>query len=249
MTSIFAVSAIAAFLVGMSKGGLPSIGALAVPLIALVMPPLVGAALLLPIFLISDVVGLYLYRRQFSREHLTILAPAGLIGVLIGWAFGGWLSAEVLGLLVGVIGIIFCMRMWFGKWLRTSPVAGGVVSGVIWGSLSGVTSFISHSGGPTYQMYILPQQLPKMVFAGTTTIFFAIVNFAKIVPYWALGMFPEINIGFIVALAPVALLGTVAGKGLTGILPDWIFFRIVEVALLVLSVKLIGDYLAGGASY
>ena len=43
---IITLSMIAAFLVGLSKGGLPSVGAAAVPLLAIVMSPVLAAALL-----------------------------------------------------------------------------------------------------------------------------------------------------------------------------------------------------------
>jgi len=67
------LSGVAAFLVGLSKGGLPMIGMLAVPLMALVMPPLQAAMLLLPIYVASDLVGIWLYRHAFSRTHLRVL--------------------------------------------------------------------------------------------------------------------------------------------------------------------------------
>ena len=42
----FVIAGAAAFLVGASKGGLPMVGALGVPLLALVMSPVAAAALL-----------------------------------------------------------------------------------------------------------------------------------------------------------------------------------------------------------
>ena len=32
----------------------------------------------------SDVIGLWLCRKEFSKENLKILIPAGILGVLIG---------------------------------------------------------------------------------------------------------------------------------------------------------------------
>ena len=87
---------IAAFIVGLSKGGLPSIGMLAVPILALVMSPVKAAVLLLPIYLISDVVGVYLYRRKFSKPNLIVLIPAGILGVLIGWATAAMISDSAI---------------------------------------------------------------------------------------------------------------------------------------------------------
>lgn len=47
------------------------------PLLSLYITPMQAAVLLLPVYLISDVVGMWLYRRDFSKPHLRVLIPAG----------------------------------------------------------------------------------------------------------------------------------------------------------------------------
>ena len=90
-----------AFLVGLSKGGLPAIGMLSVPLLSLVMSPMKAAVLLLPIFVISDMAGIWLYRRHFSAVNLRILVPAGIVGVLIGWGTASLVSERAITFLIG----------------------------------------------------------------------------------------------------------------------------------------------------
>ena len=109
--------------------------------------------------------------------------------------------------------------------------------------MTGLTSFVSHTGGPPYQMYVLPQRLEKMKFAGTSTILFAIINAAKVIPYWELQQFSNFDSTLVLWLLPAAIIGTVVGKRLTQILPEKLFFRIVEITLLLLSLKLIADYI------
>ena len=82
--SYFVLAGLAALLVGLSKGGLPTVGMLAVPLLSLFMSPVKAAVLLLPIYIISDVVSVWLYRKNFSAPNLKILIPAGVLGVCIG---------------------------------------------------------------------------------------------------------------------------------------------------------------------
>ncbi len=72
------------------------------------------------------------------------------------------------------------------------PRPADVPRGLFWGSITGFTSFVSHAGAPPYQMYVLPQRLEKMVYAGTSTIVFAIINLLKLPPYWFLG---QVNLG------------------------------------------------------
>ena len=129
------------------------------------------------------------------------------------------------------------------KRANTVPRPADVPRGLFWGTIAGFTSFVSHTGGPPYQMYVLPQRLEKMVFAGTSTIIFAIINALKLIPYWALGEFNPGNLEVAAILSPVAIAGAIAGYKLTSVIPQKLFFRLVEVTLALVSVKLIFDAL------
>jgi uncharacterized membrane protein YfcA len=101
-------AALGAVLVGMSKGGLPSTGGLAVPILSLVISPIKAATLLLPIYVISDVVGVWLYRKHFSPWNLKVLIPAGICGVFVGWLTASMIPEKMVTMLIGVIGVLFC---------------------------------------------------------------------------------------------------------------------------------------------
>ncbi len=104
-----------AIIIGLAKGGLGGIGTLAVPVLALVISPVKAAALLLPILVVSDMFGLWLYRRNFDRRNLAILIPSAAIGVAAGWATAAFVSDRMVGLFVGVIGVSFCANLWFRR--------------------------------------------------------------------------------------------------------------------------------------
>ncbi len=239
--AVFAAVALAAFLVGLSKGGVPTIGMLAVPLVSLVMSPLVAAVLLLPLYIVSDAVGVWLYRRQYSAPNLRILVPAGLLGVGLGWATASVLPEAALALLVGLVGLWFCLLAWWPRDMASHAQPPHVWKGGFWGVLAGLTSFVAHAGGPPYQLYMLPQRLPKLAYAGTTTLFFAAVNAAKLLPYQHLQPYTLESLWRILAWVPFALLGTVAGAWLTRRLADAWFFRLVQISLFAVSLKLVWD--------
>jgi uncharacterized membrane protein YfcA len=111
--------------------------------------------------------------------------------------------------------------------------------------VSGFTSFVSHAGAPPYQMYVLPQRLEKMVYAGTTTILFAVVNAVKLVPYWALGQLSFDNLKLAAWLLPGAIAATFAGVWLVKIIPTSLFYRLVIIALFLVSLKLVADAAIG----
>jgi uncharacterized protein len=234
---------IATFFVGASKGGLPGVGILGVPILAQVISPVVAAGLLLPLYIVSDVYGLWLYRKSYDLKNIKILVPAATIGIAIGWATASFNSDAIVKFIVGVVGLWYAGDIFFKSKRSTDPKPADLPRGYFWGSLAGFTSFVAHAGGTPYQMYVLPQRLDKMVYAGTTTIIFAIVNLLKLPPYWLLG---QVNIGSLktcAVLTPVALFGAFAGYQLTRILPEKIFFRFVEIALFLLSLRLLYEAL------
>ncbi|MEN9617918.1 MAG: hypothetical protein RL406_155 [Pseudomonadota bacterium] len=238
--SYFVLAGLASLLVGLSKGGLPTVGMLAVPLLSLFMSPVKAAVLLLPIYVISDVVSVWLYRKDFSAPNLKILIPAGLLGVLIGWLTASFTSDSAVKLMIGCMGVGFCLN----TWLRKTPQDKQPVNpkkGWFWGTMAGFTSFISHAGGPPFQIYVLPQRLPKIQFAGTATLLFAVINAAKIWPYQLLQPYSHDDLMRAADLIPFALVGTVLGAYITKRIADVWFYRFVQAGLFVVSLKLIAD--------
>jgi uncharacterized membrane protein YfcA len=238
------LASFAALLIGMSKGGLPLVGMMSVPVLSLVMSPVKAAVLLLPLFVISDAVGVWLYRKQYSLVNLKILVPAGVVGVMVGWFTAAMISELTIKFLIGLVGVSFCLQTWFKRGQADAPQDASVPKGVFWGGLAGFTSFIAHAGGPPFQIFMLPQKLPKAEFAGTATILFAIINLAKIGPYQNLSPYSEADVWKIAVLVPFALMGTFLGAYLTKRIADAWFFKLVQSGLFLLSLKLIWDALS-----
>jgi uncharacterized protein len=235
---------IAAAAVGMGKGGLPMVGMLAVPTMALVMSPVMAAGLLLPVYVVSDMFGLYAYRQAFDRRVLAIVLPGAMVGIGIGWATASLVSEAAVTLLVGVIGLAFGLNLILRRKIAATPKRAEVAPGLFWGTISGFTSFVSHAGAPPYQVYVLPLGLTKAVFAGTSTIAFAVINAVKLLPYYALGQLTWGSLQTAAILSIPAAMAVFAGVQLVKWLPEKLFFQIVAWALVVISLKLIWD---GGA--
>ena len=110
----WAAAVAASVLVGMGKGGLPVVGMLGVPILSLVISPVTAAGLLLPVYVLSDMFGLYAYRGSFDRRVLAILIVGVTIGVGLGWATAHVTPEWLVTTLVGVIGTLFALRMLAG---------------------------------------------------------------------------------------------------------------------------------------
>jgi len=239
----WSLAVLATFLVGASKGGLPGVGILGVPILAQVISPVVAAGLLLPLYVISDWYGLWLYRKNYDAWNIKLVTLSACIGIGVGWATAHYNSDGLVKLIVGIIGLWYTADLIWKAMRKTELAArpADVSRGVFWGAITGFTSFVAHAGGTPFQMFVLPQKLDKMTYAGTATITFALINMLKLPPYFLLGQINANSLQQGVFLAPVALFGAWAGFRLTKILPEKLFFRWVEIALFVVSVKLILD--------
>lgn len=236
----FWVAAMASALcVGAGKGGIPIVGMLSVPILALSISPVAAAGLLLPVYVVSDMFGLWAYRKDFDARVLAIVLPGAMVGVGAGWAAASSVPENWVRVLVGLIGVVFALNMILRGQADGPPRRAEVGKGLFWGAVAGFTSFVSHSGGPPYQVYTLPLKMTKTVFAGTATIAFAVINAVKLLPYWYLGQLNAENLHVALILMPVAAVAVFLGVWLVKILPEKLFFRLVIWALLILSVQLV----------
>jgi uncharacterized protein len=232
----------AVILLGLSKGGFSGLSTLAMPMMSLVISPVKAAAILLPILVVQDWVSVWAFRRDFSPRNLLILIPASMIGVAAGWLLAARVSEDAVRLAVGVISIAFVIYMLIRDRLGLAPVATpGVPGGLLWGSLAGFTSFISHAGAPPFQVYVMPQNLKPRVFAGTGTMFFAAVNLLKLPPYFLLGQFSRDNLSVSGVLIPLAIVATFAGVWLVRRIAADRFYAIILAMTLLIGVKLTYD--------
>ncbi len=250
----YAAAIPAVALTGLSKGGFGgAFGFAAVPLMALVISPVQAAGLMLPILIVMDVVAVWSYRRMFDKALVLRLLPSGLFGTFLGWFTASMVSDDAVRVLVGAIALAFLARFWLNERRRSALKAGTVLpverpsaaSAHFWGTLTGYTSFVAHAGGPPYQTYVIPLRLEPVLYAGTSAIYFAILNAVKTIPYAALGQFGHDNLLAAAVLAPVAILSTFVGVRMVRVIDERSFYRILVWSVLAVALKLIWDGLRG----
>jgi len=227
-------------LIGLSKGGLTGIGALAVPLMAIVASPLQAAAVLMPILLILDIVAVWTYRKTFDKITLAITIPASVIGIVIGAILVSQVNPNWVRIIIGFIAISFTISYWSTK-KETKPRDHSILRGTVWGSITGFTSFVTLTGAPPYQMYLLPLRLDQRKYAGTFMIFFWMNNILKIVPFMMLGQMNKSTLTTSAILFPISLVFTFIGIWVVKKLPAKIFYEIIYILLFLVSIKLIYD--------
>ena len=107
----------------------------------------------------------------------------------LAWLLAAYVSDGAIRLVVGLIALGFVAYALFRHMLPGEPPRPRASHGVFWGALSGFTTTLIQIGAPPYYAFVLPQRLEKMIYVGTTVMFFAAANAMKIVPYFALGQF------------------------------------------------------------
>jgi uncharacterized membrane protein YfcA len=242
----YALAVVAVILIGLSKGGFGgALALLGVPIVALAIPPVQAAAIFLPILIVMDMAALYSWHGIFDRRTLRAMLPAAVLGIAAGWATAAYVNDNQIRLIVGILALAFVAQWWLGGREAGKPKAHRPWQARLWGAVAGYTSFVSHAGGPPFQMYTLPLKLDRRVYAGTGAVFFALVNAIKVVPYMALGQFTTGNLMTSAVLLPLAPLATLAGAWAVTRVNQELFYRITYAALVPVGIKLIWDGLTG----
>ena len=70
-----------------------------------------------PVYIVTDWVGVYLYRKDYSPRNLQILVPSILLGVGIATVITPYTPESALLVFTGAIGLWHCARSWL-KLLR-----------------------------------------------------------------------------------------------------------------------------------
>lgn len=93
----YAVAIPAVLLMGISKSGFGSgFGSLVVPMLALVVSVPQAAAIMMPLLLVMDVLGMAAFRKDFDKALLKFLIPFALLGTVVGTLSFRWLDTRMV---------------------------------------------------------------------------------------------------------------------------------------------------------
>lgn len=243
----YATAVPAVILLGLSKGGFAGLGVLGMPLMALTIPPVQAAAITLPILMVQDAFSVWVYRRSWDRRNLRILLPGAVAGILLAYLLAARVPDAAVALVLGVISIVFGLRHFVRRRIEPGAAPAPPPSkplGWFWGAVAGFTSMIAHAGGPPFQIYLLPQRLPRDLFVGTGVVFFTLVNLIKVPPYLALGQLTRASLMTSAVLFPLAIASTWAGVWLVRRVSGERFYDLVHLLLVLLGGKLVADGMA-----
>jgi uncharacterized membrane protein YfcA len=237
----YAVAIPAVLLLGLGKSGFGAgFGSLAVPMMALVVTVPQAAAMLMPVLLLMDLLGLAAYRKHFDFKLIGFLVPLGLVGTVVGTLSFKLLDSHLVAGVVGIFTLLFLAQRLLFPPRPDSPHPPRWL-GAILTVTAGFASFVSHAGGPPVNAYIIPMRLAPLVFTATMAAFFFVLNLSKWIPYAWLGLLDTRNMATSLALLPFAPIGVWIGVRLAHRIQPQLFYRLIYAGMALTGTKLVWD--------
>ena len=235
------VIALCAVMVGISKTGIPGIGILIVPLMALVLPTRKSTGLLLGILILADLFAIVYHRRNAKWRHVLRLLPAALAGIVAGYFGLGWVDDRQLKPIIG--GIVLVM-LGVSYWRTRAKGDEAPIPTQWWfavglGFMAGVTTMMANAAGPVMIIYLLAMRLPKIEFVGTSAWFFFVVNWLKVPFSASLNLMTVDSVKINLMMLPCIALGAVAGIFFLKRIPQKAFNIVVQILAAAAAIKLL----------
>jgi uncharacterized membrane protein YfcA len=235
------VVALCALMGGIAKTGIPGLGILMIPLMALVLPARESTGILLGILILADLFAVIYHRHNAAWPYVLRLLPAALVGIAAGY-FGLQVvnDQQLKPIIGGIVLIMLCINYWRTKTRdQNVPIptqwwfAGGL------GFMAGVTSMMANAAAPIVIIYLMSMQLPKVAFVGTGAWFFFIVNWLKVPFSTNLELMTIDSVMLNLTVLPFIVVGAVIGIFFLKRIPEKAFTAIVQILATAAAVKLL----------
>ena len=265
-TSDWLVLVAAAFVFGMSKGGLPGISIVAIPWVANLLGSKQSTGFILPMLIFGDFIALAYFRRVASIKDVLRALPWAIVGVLVGWQILRIIpdakSNKTMDYAVaGIVLFILALQI-LNKCKKSAPANSGDSSktentdatrekpfpvlryafSVFMGFLGGVTTMLANAAGPVMSAYFLALKLSKTTFIGTCAWFFFVINIIKAPFMLNEKMITPQSLMVNLYLIPAVLLGVFAGVLVVKRINQNIFEWTIIILAAAGCFKLLGVY-------
>ena len=258
---------IAALLMGLSKTGLPPLGALGAAVIATVLPPVPAAGVALPLLIVGDLVAVSAYGRNVRWRILRALLPSVALGIMVGFAALRWtppdVSARIVGVLLLLAGLGDLVRQLAARRAARRPPSSPASSPrpdddaaapepattpprlrdrivrTTLGATAGLSTMIANAGGPPMSLYLLRAGVSRAGLLGTVALFFLTVNLAKLPFSTSLGLVSPDSLHVSLALLPGMVAGLLLGRLVAHRISGPVFSTTVLVATALAGARLL----------
>jgi uncharacterized membrane protein YfcA len=229
---------------GVGVGG----GIFLLPFLTLVLPAKFALGLGAPAMLVSDIVGIRNYWREWDETELLLLLPPAFLGVIVGASVISSIPNKIFGFLVAAFAIVFSSFQFIKAKLlehKTAQAREHWVSNpkalltLLFGFLGGLASTVVHAGGMVMSIYLIQKPKNKRAFVGTLVLFLAITNFLKMISYLRIEILTAEVLLLVAAISPLVILGGVLGNALNKSVSQELFRKIVLAIILITGIRLL----------
>ena len=235
------VVGLCSLMVGTTKTGMPGLGIMVVPLMALVLPARQSTGILLGVLILADLFAIFYHRRNAKWGHVLRLLPAAFAGIVAGY-FGLKVvnDRQLKPIIGGIVLIMLGINYWRTRTRgEEKPVPAQLWFAVALGFMAGVTTMMANAAGPIMIIYLLAMRLPKVEFVGTAAWFFFVINWLK-VPFSAnLELMTAESVKLDLMMLPFIAAGAIAGIFFLKRIPQKGFTAIVRILTAAAAIKLL----------
>lgn len=240
MSSIqYLVGSLSAWLVGLSKSGVPGAAMVTIPLMADQFGAKASVGLMLPTLITGDICAL-LYYRRFARWPLIMrVLPLTLAGIVLGWFLLGIIGDLVLKRSMGALVLVLLVLRYVVERFDISGMKLARRFGAPVGIMAGLTTTLANAAGPLITVYLLWSRIKKEEFVGTAAWFFFIVNCCKVPFFVQRGMITLQTIPYNVLAVPLVVVGAASGIWALKRFNQGVFEILVQLFAVGASLKLL----------
>lgn len=231
----WAILALSALFIGMSKTGVQGITLLAVPYMAMAFGAKESTGIILPMLCLADIIAVAYYKRIADWKVVAKLLPTAIFGFFVAIFVDKLIPAHEFRQLMGwTLVLALVVMIWsevFGKenkWMKKWWYA------AIFGLLGGFTTMIGNAAGPVMSVYLLSMRKEKMEYIGINAWFFLVVNFLKIplqIFVWENISVSTISLNLL--MLPFIVLGAWLGIRIVKLFPEKAFRKFIQIVTIL----------------
>lgn len=244
-TTQWVVLAVYAFLVAVSKTGVPGLGTMVVVLLLFTMPAKMSVGFLLPILIAGDIFAVAYYRQHAVWRHVLRLLPWAVTGIIAGYFLLNYVDDNQLKRVIGLIVLVLLVLETWRNIRTNAPIPQNIWFAAGVGIVAGVATMMANAAGPLIVIYFIAMRLEKNEFIGTSAWYFLILNTFKVPFMWDRHMITLETLRINLMLLPAVAAGALVGAAILRRLPQKWFIIMAKILTVAGSVwLLVGDYVA-----
>lgn len=232
--------------IGLAKAGFAGVGAVNVPLLAVIVnDPSFAVGVILPMLIAGDFTVGWRFFGQWDKRLVLTMLPGAIAGVALGAPILNTLSGntEIFERAIGVVALVFTLLQMVLEKRRTEQPGdehqpAPVWAGLLAGTLTGIVSTVAHQGGLVTNLYLLNQRLTKERFAATAMGLYCALNLTKLIPYLQQGKINPETFHYSLVGLPFVVLGVLLGAQLLKKISPKFFANFILWLTLLVGLKL-----------